>query len=233
MATILQRAVEEMPTASQSKAEQAKHHAMSLAKACRYKVKLMGPKYYDRISRRGIMIKSAITILWPILTTFLYVFIACFYLLRDNTNGIIEPPYCIDAKGLFYAWFVLSILVLEWMKTSLSWFEAVVISNYPSWAPSSMAQIDLHIDYGWSRPRKWYTAMFLTCQHIAKRGAVPWQGPGPLWWYSATTYILFVVAITLSGLSMEAADALKLGRRPVTIFGVNVTTFDVRATAKG
>ncbi len=52
-----------------------------------------------------------------------------------------------------------------------------------------------------------------------------------MWWYLAGTYFLFSVTVPLSGLSIDQKDALKLSNRPVTILGVNETTFDVRTNA--
>jgi hypothetical protein len=177
------------------------------------------------------MVKSAIAILWPILITFLYSLIAFGYLFNDEVNDIIVPAHKINAKVVFYAWIILSIFVLEWLKTTLAWFEAAIIWNYSSWAPSNEAQIKLHIDCGWASPSGWWHVICLAYTYLMKRGTVPWQGPGILWWYLAGTYILFTVAVTLSGLSMDPNDALKLGQRPVTILGVNETTFDVRTNA--
>ncbi|KAI0903087.1 hypothetical protein F4823DRAFT_569043 [Ustulina deusta] len=141
---------------------------------------------------------STLTILWPILVILLYAFIVFNYLLREEVNGII-PQHKIDAKIVFYAWIIVSIFLLEWLKTALAWFEAAVVLNHPSWAPSNEAQLMRHLDRAWA---------------------------GFSW-----TYFLFSVTVPLSGLSIDQKDALKLSNRPVTILGVNETTFDVRTNA--
>ncbi|KAI0805857.1 hypothetical protein GGR55DRAFT_653734 [Xylaria sp. FL0064] len=180
-------------------------------------------------TRRNIFITVS-TILWPVLILLLYVFIVFHYLLRDEVNGIVVE-HIIDAKVVFYAWLVLSIFILEWLKASLAWFEAAVILNYPSWAPSNEPQLMWHLDRGWASFSVWCRVASSAYRHLVKRRTASWQGPASLWWYLAGTYLLFSVAVPLSGLSVDQRVGLQLGSRPVTILGVNETTFDVRTNA--
>lgn len=62
----------------------------------------------------------------------------------------IYPQHKIDAKIVFYAWIIVSIFLLEWLKTALAWFEAAVVLNHPSWAPSNEAQLMRHLDRAWA-----------------------------------------------------------------------------------
>ncbi|GAW13567.1 hypothetical protein ANO14919_029540 [Xylariales sp. No.14919] len=180
-------------------------------------------------SKRNIAI-TILTILWPVLIVLLYAFIVFHYLLRDEVNGIVAE-HKIDAKIAFFAWLILSIFVLEWLKSSLTWFESAVVLNHPSWAPSNEAQLKWHLDGAWANVGAWCRVISSGYRHLVRRETTSWQGPGPLWWYLAGTYILFSIAVPLSGLSMDQRDGLKLSYRPVTIVGVNETTFDVRTNA--
>ncbi|KAI1170502.1 hypothetical protein F4777DRAFT_110789 [Nemania sp. FL0916] len=177
-------------------------------------------------SKRRIAALSTLAILWPILALFLYAFIALDYLRRDQKNGILVGGHTIDAKVVFYAWLMFSIFFLEWLKTSLAWFEAAVILNNPSWAPSTERQFVQHLDRGWASIGSWWRVARLSYRHLVKRE--PWQGPAALWWYLAGTYLLFSITAPLAGLSMDQRKGLELSDRPVVILGVNETTFDVR-----
>ncbi|KAI0966670.1 hypothetical protein F4678DRAFT_448543 [Xylaria arbuscula] len=167
---------------------------------------------------------TTLNILWPILVLLLYVLIVAHYLLRVEVNGIVAE-HKIDAKIAFFAWLILSIFILEWLKASLAWFEAAIILNYPSWAPSNEPQLIWHLDRGWANFSGWCRVISsLVNSESARR-------PAPLWWYLAGTYILFAIVVPLSGLSVDQKAGLQLGYRPLTILGVNETTFDVRTNA--
>ena len=159
----------------------------------------------------------------------LYVSIVFHYLLRDELNGIVAE-HKVDAKVAFYAWLILSIFILEWLKASLAWFEAAVFLNYPLRAPTNEAQLVWHLDRGWALFGNWCRVVLSIYRRLLNRETTS-QVPAPLWWYLAGTYILFAVTIPLSGLSIDQRLGLELGFRPVTILGVNETTFDVRTNA--
>ncbi|KAK5631103.1 hypothetical protein RRF57_006818 [Xylaria bambusicola] len=173
---------------------------------------------------------TASTVIWPVLVLLLYVFIVFHYLLRDEVNGIVAE-HKIDAKVVFYAWLILSIFILEWLKASLAWFEAAVLLNYPSWAPANEAQLLWHLDRAWANFGGWCRVASLMCSRLFHRETASSQVPAPLWWYLAGTYILFSVTVPLSGLSIDQRVGFHLSHRPVTILGVNETTFDIRTNA--
>ncbi|KAI1360314.1 hypothetical protein F5Y08DRAFT_348906 [Xylaria arbuscula] len=173
---------------------------------------------------------SALAIVWPILVLLLYVAIVFHYLLRGEVNGIVAE-HRIDAKVAFYAWLILSIFILEWLKASLAWFEAAVILNYPSWAPATEAQLVWHLDRGWAFFGNWCRVLPSIYRRLLNGETATLQAPTPLWWYLAGTFILFSITIPLSGLSIDQRLGLQLSYRPITILGVNETTFDVRTNA--
>ncbi|TGJ79636.1 hypothetical protein E0Z10_g9134 [Xylaria hypoxylon] len=180
-------------------------------------------------SKRNIAI-TTLTVVWPILVFLVYVFIVFHYLLRGQVNGIVAE-HKIDAKMVFFAWLILSIFILDWLHSSLAWFEAAVILNYPSWAPSNETQLKWHLDGAWASVGGWCRAISSTYRYLVRRETTSWQGPSPLWLYLAGVFFLFSVAVPLSGLSMDQKDGLELSYRPVTILGVNETTFDLRTNA--
>ncbi|KAI0405676.1 hypothetical protein F4802DRAFT_166924 [Xylaria palmicola] len=180
-------------------------------------------------TKRNIFITIA-TILWPTLVFLLYVFIVFHYLVREQTNDIVAE-HKVDAKIVFFAWVIVSIFFLDWLKTSLAWFEAAVILNYPAWAPSNETELMWHLDRAWGDLSALYRVASSAYKHLSKRRATsttPWQGPGPLWWYLASTCLLFFITVPLSGLSMDQKSGLQLSDRSVLVLGVNETTFDVR-----
>lgn len=79
-------------------------------------------------------LRTALNILGPILVTIFYILILRYYLWEPEQNGII-PARPVDAKGVFFAWVILSIFTLEWAKSGLAGFEAAALMN-PKYSPS-------------------------------------------------------------------------------------------------
>ncbi|KAI1262242.1 hypothetical protein F5Y18DRAFT_439332 [Xylariaceae sp. FL1019] len=77
-----------------------------------------------------------------------------------------------------------------------------------------------HADQAWSSLSGWFRVLGLGAQYL---------GPAPLWFYLALSRFIFYVTVPLSGLSMNADNALRLSRRQAVITGVNQSTFDARA----
>ncbi|KAI1429652.1 hypothetical protein F5Y12DRAFT_415450 [Xylaria sp. FL1777] len=182
------------------------------------------------LTRKRNIVITIWTILWPILLLLLYVVVVFHYLLREQVNGIVAD-HKINAKIIFFAWIILSVFILEWLKTSLAWFEAAIILNHPSWAPSNEAQLRWHLDHAWASFGEWCRLIYSAYRHLVRIETTSWQAPGLLWWYLAGTYFLFSVTVPLSGLTMDQKDGLQLSNRPVVVLGVNETTFDVRTNA--
>jgi hypothetical protein len=163
----------------------------------------------------------------------MYLFIVLVYLLRLGVNGII-PVYPIDAKGVFFAWLILSIFILDWAKSALAGFEASALMKR-TFAPSSAKQLMWHADRGWGSVSGWWKAMVAVYTYLRhkldRKDSVPeWEGPSYLWWYLSFSSFLLYVAIPLAGLSMDTNDALKLTNRNITILGSSQVTFDIRSS---
>jgi hypothetical protein len=177
--------------------------------------------------------RAALNILGQCLFTALYLFIVLTYLLRPAVNDVI-PWLPIEAKGVFYAWLVLSIFVLDWAKSSLAGFEGSCLMK-DSLAPRNAMQLMWHADRTWGSISGWWRALVLlydNLRHRAHRNA-PYhvsEGPGRLWWYLSLSSFLLYAAVPLAGLSMDPKDALKVGNRTISILGTNQTNFDMQSS---
>lgn len=148
-------------------------------------------------------------------------------MLRPASNDVI-PNRIVPAKGVFYAWVILSIFLLDWAKSGLAGFEAAALMK-PSLAPANAMRLLWHADRGWGGLSGWYKAAKVTYrymrQKLARSPDAVWDGPGLLWCYLTFSSLLFYIAIPLSGISMDIDPAFKLSNRLVTILGTNASTF--------
>ncbi|KAF2198749.1 hypothetical protein GQ43DRAFT_145278 [Delitschia confertaspora ATCC 74209] len=171
--------------------------------------------------------------IFPIFITLFYLFVLKYYIWKPIQNDI-SPTRPIPSKGVFFAWLIISIFVLDWAKAGLSGFEAAALMK-PTLAPRSARQFLWHMDRGWGSVGGWWKAsralfLYVTRKFTAGNGHVEWDGPGGLWFYLAFSSILFYAAVPLSGLSMDPKAAFRLSNRPVQIFGTNQSTFDIRSS---
>lgn len=176
--------------------------------------------------------RSTLNTLGPALVTAFYLFIVGVYLLRPGLNDVV-PTYPIDARGIFFAWLILSIFVLDWAKSGLAGFEASALMKRKL-APSNAMQLMWHTDRGWGSVSGWWRALLevwsLLRQKLSRgprsHHEHEWKGPSSLWWYLAFSSFLLYLAIPLAGLSMDPGEAYKLTDRLITILGANETNFD-------
>jgi hypothetical protein len=168
--------------------------------------------------------------LGPILVTTFYLCIVFVYILRPSVNDVI-PGYPIDPKGVFFAWVIFSIFVLDWAKSALAGFEASALMK-PGLAPRSAQELMWHADRGWGSLSGWWKAFVVLCSHLrhsrkptSKKAS---RGPGVLWFYLAMNSFILYAAIPLAGLSMDISERYKLSDDKVLILGANETSFDNR-----
>lgn len=175
--------------------------------------------------------RAVLNALGPVIVTLFYFLILRYYLWEPAENDII-PSRPVDSRGVFFAWLILSIFVLDWAKSGLAGFEATALMK-PEYAPLDGRKFMWHIDRGWGSLSSWWQVLLLTFRYVLKkiRGGkrpVEWEGPGLLWFYLAFSSFLFYVVVPLSGLSMEPTEALQLAKRAITIVGTNQTTFHMQ-----
>ncbi|KFY82711.1 hypothetical protein V500_10373 [Pseudogymnoascus sp. VKM F-4518 (FW-2643)] len=175
--------------------------------------------------------RAVLNALGPVIVTLFYFLILRYYLWEPAENGII-PSRPVNSRGVFFAWLILSIFVLDWAKSGLAGFEATALMK-PEYAPLDGRKFMWHIDRGWGSLSSWWQVLLLTFRYVYKKiraGKEPleWEGPGLLWFYLAFCSFLFYAAVPLSGLSMEPTEALQLAKRAITISGTNQTTFQMQ-----
>ncbi|EEP82822.1 predicted protein [Uncinocarpus reesii 1704] len=171
--------------------------------------------------------RAVLNVLGPVIVTLFYFLILRYYLWEPAENEII-PSRPVDAKGVFFAWLILGIFVLDWAKAGVAGFEATALMK-PEYAPADGHKLMWHIDRGWGSLSTWWQVLLLTFGYVGKKirkRPAQWEGPGLLWFYLAFSSILFYAAVPLSGLSMDPSEAFVLGSRPITIVGTNQSTFD-------
>jgi hypothetical protein len=175
--------------------------------------------------------RAVLNSLGPVVILALYIFIVVVYLARPATNGIIQARP-LDANGVFYAWWLINIFVLDWAKSGIAGFEAAAL-GHPALAPVNARQLMWHADRAWGSLTGWVKVCALSGSYLShKVTGRPrvWIGPSGLWFYLAFSSLLLYAAIPLSGLSMNQASTLRMSDRLINVRGVNQSTFDSRTT---
>lgn len=172
--------------------------------------------------------RSLLNTLGPVAVTGFYFFIVLEFLSRPSVNNI-GPSRILRGKGVFYAFFVLSVFVLEWAKSGLAGFEAWALTQ-PRLAPVNANQLMWHTDRAWGSMSGWWKALLVTIDFLrrGKRNGEKWQGPSGLWFYLASCSLIFFVAVPLAGVSMEPDISFRLSDRQIEIMGPNQSTFDIQ-----
>lgn len=141
----------------------------------------------------------------------------------------------VDARWIYYIWFILAVLALDWGRAGLANIEAAALMNAQR-APLTASQLMWHIDMNWSNPLWWLRALHSLAEWTIRKLKSPSQTPDTislpdaLWTlYSCATVLLFV-GLSLSGLTMELQDVTSYADRKVGILGPNASTFNFRAT---
>jgi hypothetical protein len=180
--------------------------------------------------------RGLLNILGPTFVLGFYMYIVFEYLLRPQSNGVIASRL-IPGKGIFFAWLILSIFLLDWAKSGVAGFEAYGLMQ-PRLAPSTAMQLMWHGDRAWGQLSGWWKAGKHAIKYVAerldrkKRRESAWDGPGILWYYLAFSSLLFYIAIPLSGLSMDPALVLRRNDGLVVVIGPNQTNFGVQPNAQ-
>jgi hypothetical protein len=171
----------------------------------------------------------------PLLLVGFYAFISFYYLDRQPQNGIL-PDGSRDANAPFYAWFVVSILTLEWARTALANVLAAALMS-PAFAPADASGLFWFADDNWANILWWFRALRnMVLGFLVRKGskssisAQTYQStPNLLWTVLSVTSLLIFVAVPLSGLTMEITPVLHVGRRQATIIGPTARSFQEKA----
>lgn len=166
--------------------------------------------------------------LGPVAVTGFYFFIAIEFLRRPSVNHI-SPSRVLSGKGVFYAFFVLSVFVLEWAKSGLAGFEAWALMQ-PGLAPANANQLMWHTDRAWGSMSGLWMALLVIIDFVRhrKRKGQKWRGPSGLWFYLACCSMIFFVAVPFAGVSMEPDISFRMSDSQIAIMGPNQSTFDTQ-----
>lgn len=184
---------------------------------------------------RHYLWRSLLTFACPMFVLGLYGFIGIFYLQYPPSNGIVSG-LTIDGRRLFYGWFILAILSLEWGRVGLANIEAAVLMRRRL-APRTALQLMWHVDANWANFLWWLKGLRSTAfwlLHWQRRPQVtaigPRSTPNMLWVLLSFTSALLFIAVSMSGLSIELTDAKVPSNSKAQIFGPNSTTFNTLAS---
>jgi len=174
--------------------------------------------------------RTLLTFIGPWLVVAYYAFI-CFAFLRNPPSNDIVPHIYVDAQWIFYAWFVLAILMLDWARAGLANIEAAALMH-PRLAPSTASELMWHTDSKWANPLWWLragrAAVVSFYRRIRSRSNHKVSAPDWPWVLLALTSLLLIVSLPLSSLTMEARDVFTYTNTRAKIFGPNSTTFNPR-----
>lgn len=176
--------------------------------------------------------RTFLSIIGPLAVTAFYGLICFRYLAHPPKNGI-APHRILDARWVFYGWFIVVVLILDWARTGLANFEAAALMH-PYLAPDSAMQLMWHTDSNWSNFLWWLRAIRNHALWLFPRRfsgpSSPYASsrPGWLWWFLSGITVLLFISIPLSGLTMELTDALVQSSAKAAILGPSPDTFNLR-----
>ena len=159
----------------------------------------------------------------------LYTFIGLYYLKEAPVNSIVQLSG-LDARGLYYAWFVISIFTLEWARSALSNVQAAALM-YPSLAPRSAMHLLWHGDDNWANFLRWLRGIrnvlsnFLPWRHCYGKPQYLETRPGSLWCFLSSNSLLVFIAVPLSGLNVELTTVLAPSLCRTEILGTTPESF--------
>lgn len=175
--------------------------------------------------------RSFLTIAGPLVVLAFYAFI-CFHFLAHPLANNIFPSQTVNATWVYYCWFLISVFILEWARTGLANIEASALMM-PHLAPSTAKELMWHTDTNWANPLWWLRALRSIPWTLLTRRRPRSQTPGPmpsaLWVSLSSVHILLFVAIPLSGLSFEVANASAYSTRAARIYGPDADSFNSRS----
>ncbi|KAJ9606789.1 hypothetical protein H2200_008798 [Cladophialophora chaetospira] len=172
------------------------------------------------------ILRSSLSVCGAVAFTTLYVVIVYVYIEAPVEQGIARG-HLVDARLIFYLWFIACVFALDWSRAGLAIVEVAGISSQ-NLAPRSAMQSMWHSDTSWSGPVGWIGALRAAMKESARRSRRVKQKPGRLWLVLASVNLPLWVAVPLSGFSFEVQSASVISSKAARILGVNETTFDSR-----
>lgn len=164
--------------------------------------------------------RTLLGVFWPLGFFAYYALISFYYLNQPPVNDVVQSNHLRHAKTIFYGWFVVSIFVLDWARSTLAHFEAAAVMR-PQLAPSTAMKLMWHADSQWTNVLCWLKAI---CYSVAGRKA----RPGRLWIGLSITSLLTFVAVPLGGLTMEVGTVWIKSSTPAAILGPRPDTFNFK-----
>lgn len=174
---------------------------------------------------RRYLWRSFLTFLGPLAAVAFFVWICLYFIQHPPVNDIVESTH-IDGNWVFYAWFLISVLMLDWARTGLANIEACALMD-PRFAPTSAMQLMWHTDGNWANPLWWLRAMhsLLLKATMKKTSRLTSPPPGGLWFLLSFVTLLLFTAIPLSGLAIQTAQVQSRSNERASIFGPDLGSF--------
>ncbi|KAL3481018.1 hypothetical protein BJX99DRAFT_253999 [Aspergillus californicus] len=171
-------------------------------------------------SSRFILRTCLLVIVPPVITV--YFGIICWvYQLPDPD----KMPYGHrNAQWVFYSWFIISVFGLGISRYGLAGIEAAMVEDSYWHAPDGIA-LFMHSRQSWSGPGGWLKYLQII---IAKRKSPVHR----LWWLLGLLSLMIIIALPLSGLSMELFDGFVKASGPPPVKGYNPESFNKRRDSK-
>jgi hypothetical protein len=161
-----------------------------------------------------------------------YATVVWYYLKAEVQNGITERQ-AINARVIYYSWFVLSVFALDWAHAGTAVIEVAGMTARHL-APQNALQTMWHSERSWSGPTGWMKALATATKIWILHLLNPFANrdrskPSGFWWCLAIINLPFWLAVPLSGLSFDFGTALVENSQRVVITGIDQTTFETRS----
>ena len=168
--------------------------------------------------------RSLLTLVGPLIVTAFFIWICIYYLLHPPINDIVTTSH-VDGNWVFYAWFIISIFVIDWARTGLANLEACALMH-PWFAPVTAVELMWHADGNWANPLWWLRAIRAVVRRSLQNNStnVSESAPSSFWFALSLIMLLLFTAIPLSSLAFQNAPVLSPSQQRATIRGYDIGT---------
>lgn len=166
--------------------------------------------------------RTFLSIAGPLIVLGFYCFICFNYLDRPAQNNVLSRSV-VDARWIYYVWFLIGILILDWARSGICNVEAAALMKR-RFAPNNAKELFWHADQNWGNILWWLRGLREVLLHGPQSG----NAPAGLWWLLALNSMLLWVAIPLSGISMDFSNVSMPSNNQASILGPTPQSFGTR-----
>jgi len=153
-----------------------------------------------------------------------YIWIYTYFLAPSSDKTYALSSFPVDARYVWWSWFIISALGLNMSTYALAGVEAGMLTTR-RFGALNIEQIQMHKDKTWSKISGWWAVSRRMLS--AKKNDT--RVPSPVWIVLSTLSVLSWVFV-LSGLTMETRQTYRAGSDSgVVVVGSNITNFDTRS----